>query len=87
MIAAITGKQAWAIMAAGIIAYELTCDERELLSVIVDGWLITHPILTRVVIGAVSLHLLNALPPVIDPLAVSFFATRRAKEWYAKRFA
>lgn len=87
MIAAITGKQAWAIMAAGIIAYEFSCSEDQLLSVIVDEWLITHPILTRAVIAAVSLHLINGLPAYADPLAVGFFATRRAREWYAKRFA
>lgn len=87
MGAAITGKQAWAIMAAGIIAYEFSCDEDELLSVVVDGWLLSHPILTRAVIAAVSLHLLNAVPVYADPLAVGFFVTRRAREWYAKRFA
>lgn len=85
--AIITGKQAWAIMAAGILAYEVSCDESQLLSVVVDEWLISHPILTRAAIAAVSLHLLNALHPAIDPLAMSFFVTRRVKEWYAKRFA
>lgn len=82
----VTGKQAWAIMAAGILAYEMSCDEKELLSVVVDGWLVTHPIVTRAAIAAVSLHLLNLLGP-FDPLAATFFATRWAKEWYAKRFA
>lgn len=84
---AITGKQAWAIMAAAIICYEVSCSEDQLLSVVVDGWLVTHPIFTRAAIAAVALHLLNALHPSVDPLAMSFFITRRAKEWYAKRFA
>lgn len=80
MIAAITGKQAWAIMAAGILCYELSCDEDELLSRVVDGWLITHPVLTRTVIATVALHLLNAIEPC-DPLTMSFFAIGKVKEW------
>ncbi|OMC55405.1 hypothetical protein A5747_13510 [Mycobacterium sp. IS-836] len=64
----ITGKQAWAIMAAGIIAYEFSCEEDQLLSVVVDEWLLTHPILTRVVIAGVALHLLNSLPWWADPI-------------------
>lgn len=64
----ISGKQAWAILTGGIVVYEITCDEDQLLSVIVDEWLISHPLLTRVAIGAVSLHLANLLPWYADPL-------------------
>lgn len=86
MSVAITGKQAWAILFGGVLLYEVTCAEDQLMSVVVDGWLVTHPIATRAAIAAVSLHLLNLLGP-FDPLAATFFATRWAKEWYAKRFA
>lgn len=65
----ITGKQAWGILTASVLAYEIACDDDQLLSVVVDEWLETHPIFTRMAIGAVALHLLNCLPWYADPLA------------------
>lgn len=56
-------------MATGILAYEMTSEEDQLLSEVVDGWLERHPILTRLIIAQVSLHLLNLLPPYLDILA------------------
>ena len=55
-------EQAWALLAAGVMAYEIVCDEGELLSEGVDEWLAAKPILTRAVIAALALHLGNALP-------------------------
>lgn len=63
------GEHAWAVLAAGIAGYELICDDEELLSVAVDRWLISHPLITRTAIAAVSLHLLNLLPWWIDILS------------------
>lgn len=62
------GEHAWAVLAAGIIGYEIACNDNELLSVAVDRWLVSRPVLTRLVIAAVALHLLNALPAYADPL-------------------
>lgn len=64
----INGKQAWAVLAGGIVLYEVTCEQDELLSVVVDGWLEKHPLVTRFAVGAVALHLLNLLPAYGDPL-------------------
>jgi hypothetical protein len=64
-----SGKQAWAVLAGGVVLYEVLCDEDELLSVVVDRWLESRPVVTRLAIGAVALHLLNLLPPYADPLA------------------
>lgn len=68
---AMTGKHAWAIMAAAILVYELQADDEELLSSVVDEWLITHPVITRFIIAAVSLHLANLLPWQSDPLTLT----------------
>ena len=62
------GEQAWAVLAAGIVGYEIACNENELLSVAVDRWLVSRPVVTRVVIAVVALHLLNVLPYYADPL-------------------
>jgi hypothetical protein len=73
----LSAKQAWAALAAGVLAYELTCNEGELLSEGVDEWLSTRPLLTRTVIAALALHLGNAVPPRIDPISVGFHGIRR----------
>ena len=70
-----SGKKAWAILATGVAVYELTCSEDQLLSVIVDEWLETHPIATRLAISTVALHLLNILPWYIDPLGKRVWKT------------
>lgn len=58
-------------MGAGIVAFEVYAvrrDPEQLLSRIVDQWLLTRPILTRAVIATVALHLLNGIPKAADPL-------------------
>lgn len=64
----INAKQAWGLLAAGVVIYEVTCDDGELLSEQADRWLVSNPILTRAVIAAVALHLANLLPWYADPL-------------------
>ena len=63
------GEHAWAVLAVGVIGYEVACDDEELLSVAVDRWLISHPFITRTAIAAVSLHLLNLMPWWADALS------------------
>ena len=67
------GEHAWGVLAAAVAVYEFACREDELLSVAVDRWLESRPVLTRLIIGAVSLHLLNVLPFYADPLAKRFW--------------
>lgn len=67
----LTSKRAWQAMALGILLYEFTCPEGELLSEGVDKALDAHPVLTRLAIGMTALHLVNALPPKIDILKIS----------------
>jgi hypothetical protein len=64
-------------MGAGIVGYEILCEDEQLLSVIVDEWLVSHPVVTRFTIAAVALHLINALPPAIDPVSQQFILWRK----------
>lgn len=74
----VNAKQAWGVLAAGVLAYEIACNEGELLSEGVDDWLAARPVLTRTVIAALALHLGNAVPPQVDPISWGFQAIRRA---------
>ena len=66
----ISGERAWAIMGLGILAYEVFSEEDQLLSVAVDRFIVKHPIITRVCIALVALHLMNALPTRADPIHI-----------------
>lgn len=66
------GRQAWATLIFGIIAWELYAargNRGDLLSEVVDDWLIKRPISVRVAILLVAFHLVNWLPWPIDPLS------------------
>src|SRR6185312_12779038 len=47
----LSAKQAWGLLAAGVLAYEVACKEGELLSEGVDDWVTAKPVLTRGVIA------------------------------------
>jgi len=72
-------KQAWVLLATGVLSYELYCKDGELLSECVDGWLISRRVLTRAIIAALALHLGNALPVRYDVVSLGFFVMRKAK--------
>jgi hypothetical protein len=81
MVLNISAKQAWGVIAAGVLAYELACNEGELLSEGVDDWMATKPILTRTVIAALALHLGNAVPPRFDPVSMGFHGVRKGSRY------
>lgn len=70
---------AWLALAAGIIAYEVTARDGELMSEAVDRYLRAHPWLTRAVIAATACHLANAYPAWADPYAWTFTIARRQR--------
>lgn len=75
-------RQAWAILAAGIMGYELACKDGQLLSECVDEWLVSRPVLTRAVIAALALHLGNVLPERYDVVSLGFLAIRKSsRHW------
>ncbi|HZA12361.1 DUF7427 family protein [Mycobacterium sp.] len=70
-------KQAWALLAAGVLTYEVSCRDGQLLSEGVDEWLMAKPVLTRAVIAALALHLGNVLPARYDIVSLGFLGLRR----------
>jgi hypothetical protein len=81
MVLHVNAKQAWGVIAAGVLAYELGCNEGELLSEGVDDWVATKPILTRAVIAALALHLGNAVPTRFDPVSIGFHGIRKGSRY------
>jgi hypothetical protein len=81
MVLNMNAKQAWGVLAAGVLAYELACNEGELLSEGVDDWMATKPILTRAVIAALALHLGNAVPTRFDPVSMGFHGIRKGSRY------
>jgi hypothetical protein len=55
-------------MILGIIMYEVFAPPSQLLSEAIDRALLRHPVLVRVGIMLVALHLINALPTKYDPI-------------------
>jgi hypothetical protein len=75
-------RQAWALIAAGVLGYEVVCKDGQLLSQCVDEWLISKPILTRAAIAALALHLGNAVPQRYDVVSLGFSAIRRSARYW-----
>jgi hypothetical protein len=77
----VNAKGAWAILTAGVLSYEITCREGQLLSQGVDEWLISRPILTRAAIVAMALHLGNAVPTRYDVVSLGFQMLRQSSRF------
>jgi hypothetical protein len=76
-----TAKQAWAILTAGVLSYEIACRDGQLLSEGVDEWLVSRPVLTRAAIAAMALHLSNAVPKRFDVVSLGFQALRHSSRY------
>lgn len=76
-----SAKQAWAILTAGVLSYEIACRDGQLLSEGVDEWLISRPILTRAAITAMALHLGNAVPKRYDLVSLGFQVLRHSSRY------
>ena len=75
-------RQAWGLLAAGVVGYQVACREGQLLSECVDEWLVSKPIVTRAAIAALALHLGNALPERYDLVSLAFQAIRKSsRHW------
>lgn len=70
------GDVAWAVLLAAVLAYELTADD--LLSDATQRYCRAHPILGRVLIGALAGHLAGVLPPIVDVLSAQNAVHRTA---------
>jgi hypothetical protein len=65
-------RQAWVLLAAGVLGYDVVCKDGQLPSECVDEWLIARPILTRAAIATLALHLGNAVPERYDVVSQDF---------------
>jgi len=81
---AMNARQAWALLAAGVLGYEVVCKDGQLLSECVDEWLASRPILTRAAIAATALHLGNAVPERYDVVSLGFQAIRRGSRYWQR---
>jgi hypothetical protein len=79
-----SARQAWALLAASVLGYEVVCRDGQLLSECVDEWLVSNPILTRAAIAALALHLGNALPQRYDVVSLGFQAIRRSSRCWQR---
>ena len=77
------GDRAWLAIAAGVVTYNISSPEDEMLSVAADRYISSRPVLTRLVISAVALHLMNLIPEKTDPIHIGFVATREVKKWWS----
>ncbi|WP_280465855.1 DUF7427 family protein [Nocardia brasiliensis] len=59
----------WAVVGAVVVAAELLAPPGQLLSEGVDRALERRPLLVRIAIELVARHLLNDIPPSIDPFS------------------
>lgn len=57
---------AWLATGVAIAAYDYLAPPGETMSEAVDRAIDNHPLITFAAVGAVSLHLLNILPPQVD---------------------
>lgn len=60
--------KAWVGVGVSILTYQLTAPEGELMSEAMDRYLAARPWVTRTVVVAIALHLINSLPRRLDPL-------------------
>ena len=74
-------RQAWALLATGVIGYEILCKDGQLLSECVDEWLMSRPIVTRTAIAVLALHLGNAVPERYDLVSLGCRAIRRGSRY------
>lgn len=78
----LSAPRAWAVLAAGIALYDLTCPNGQMLSEGVDRALERGPAAkaaTLGLIGITALHLANAIPERYDIFKVGIDAARRVR--------
>lgn len=61
-------RNAWIALGIGVAVVDYIAPPNQTMSEGIDRALEQHPVLTTLAVGAVALHLLNVLPPAIDPL-------------------
>lgn len=75
-----TGVRGWLALAGVVVVIDATARPGETLSEQFDRWLVSHPKLTVYGTLLVTAHLLNILPPAVDPVhQVASLIARKAE--------
>lgn len=69
----------WAVLGAGVLAWEVLCAEGEMLSHGFDRLIARHPVWPRVVVVLVAAHVGNLIPARFDPVSLMFDAARLSR--------
>ena len=73
------GSLAWAALAAGVVGYNLSAADGQMLSEQADRWIEKHPVLVRSLVALVAAHVANAAPSRVYPIHLIFTAARRVR--------
>jgi hypothetical protein len=73
-------NKAWLTLGVAVAAYDYFAPEGETMSEAVDRAILKHPLITITTVGLVALHLLNVLPPTVDPIHQIANITRNERE-------
>lgn len=74
------GALAWLALGVGVVVYNSLTRDGEMLSEAADRAIASHPLLARVAVGAVAVHVANGAPARIDPIHWAFTLVRRGKK-------
>lgn len=78
MMALQPSDRAWITLGAGVLAWNVYCDDGGTLSEACDRYLLRHPWLVRGVAFALAAHVCNLVSPRFDVIHLGFAAMR---EW------
>lgn len=82
MAPVLSGSRMWAVIAGAVAYHELACREGQLLSEVVDRALDKGPVsrlLVTLAVGVTAGHLLNLLPPKLDPYQWVYCSNQRVR--------
>jgi hypothetical protein len=60
--------RAWIALGLGVVAWDVACDDGEMLSEASARYAKKHPLIAYAVIGSVAAHLVNRIPKRFDPV-------------------
>ena len=60
--------KAWIALGIGVLAWDMVCPDDEMLSEASRRYAKSHRIAARAVVASVALHLIDLLPPWVDPI-------------------
>lgn len=74
---ALTAERGWVALLGAVLAYEIACDEGEMLSHGMDRLMERHPVWPRIAAVLVALHVANLIPHKYDAVSLAFTVFRR----------